>query len=222
MYIEMRVKFRMNSGELLTLAMSETTRSQYHIVGYLYDICDFVFFTINKFREDNQYLIDIGAISKISYELVSENEIKVAGDILLYKYLSKNEFADFLNRQNSNFAYFKRNINLKFSIIKPKHIEEFKVVNEANKVDSYATIVVNGMKEVIKVKDYRWLKYWEYILKMKNEQKLQERITHYAEFFNSNETYMLLYRFKNADLNNNRYRNKKDIYWISSIFYIEV
>lgn len=210
----------MNSGELLTLAMSETTVNQYHIVGYLYDICDFVFFNINKFKEENKYLLDIGAISKITYEVCSENEIKVIGDVILDKYLCKDEFRNFLESHNSNFAYFKRNIQLKFSIIKPKHIEEFKVKNESGKVDSYVTLIVNGMKEIIKIKDYRWLKYWGYILKYDDEEKLIERIKHYQKFFNSNETYMLLYRYKNMDLNNNRYKNRKDIYWISSIFYM--
>lgn len=209
-----------NNGEVLTLAMMETTANSYNIVGYLYDICDFVFFNIDKFKEENRYLLDIGAISKITYEIVSDNEIKLKGDIVLDKYLSRDEFADFWENKDSNFAYFKRNIQVKFSIIKPKYIEKFEVIGEISKVNSYATIIANGMKERIKIKDYRWIKYWEHIVNMKDEKKLIDRIKYYEEFFNSKETYMLLYRFKNLDLNNNRYRNKRDIYCISSIFYV--
>lgn len=212
----------MRNGRLLTLSMTETSKNNYQIIGYLYDTFEFVVFSTTRYKDNNKYLLDIGAISNIQYKReLNENEIRLIGDIVLDKYLTKNEFYKFLNDQLSDFSRFKRLRTEVFGVIKINNIEDITIENN-KKLDSKLTLIANGVKEQVRIKDYRWLSYWNYIYQLKDEGKINERREYYKKFFNSKETYVILFRFKNKinNISNTRFMNNNDIYWISGIFYI--
>lgn len=209
----------MKEGKILTLALSETRRGHYHIIGYLKTMQKFVSFDMRKYKNNNKYLLDIGAISKIYYEeLGSENEIRIIGDIVLERYLEKSEFVEFLLEHRMNFSSFKRNFNIKYSIVEVKHIEQI-TVRDNKGIDTYMTVIIDGNKETIKIKDYRWIKYWEYILSLNDKEKLEERLNYYNNFFNERKCYLLLYRYKSEVREENRFRQSRQVYWGSSIFH---
>lgn len=212
----------MRNGRLLTLSMTETKKNNYQIIGYLYDTFELVVFSTNRYKDNNRYLLDIGAISNIQYKpKYNENEIDLIGDIVLDKYLTKNELYEFLYEQCIDFSKFKRQRTETFGVIKINTIEEI-IINNNEKLDSKLVLIANGVKEKVRIKDYRWLSYWNYIYQLNNKEKMKERIEYYKKFFNSKETYVILFRLKNKinNTSNNRFIKNNDIYWISGIFYI--
>ena len=212
----------MRSGRILILSMTETSENNYQIIGYLYDTFEFVVFSTTRYKDNNKFLLDIGAISNIHYKKESnENEIKLIGDIVLDKYLTKTELYKFLNEQLSDFSRFKRQRTEIFGVIKINNIEEINI--ESNeKLNSNLVLIANGVKEKVRIKDYRWLSYWNYIYQLNDEVKINERLEYYKKFFNSKETYVILFRLKSKinNTSNTRFIKNKDVYWISGIFYI--
>lgn len=212
----------MKSGRLLTLSMTETSKNNYQIIGYLYDAFEFVVFNTKKYKDKNKYLLDIGAISNIDYKRDSnENEIKLIGDIVLDKYLTKAQLYKFLNDELNDFSRFKRQREEVFGVIKVSNIEDI-IIENNKKLESKLVLIANGVKEKVMIKDYRWLSYWNYIYTLDNEMKMNERREYYKNFFNSKETYVILFRLKNRfnNVSNSRFIKNNDVYWISGIFYI--
>ena len=209
----------MEDGTVLTIAMSETKKNNYHIVGYLKEHGDFVSFNTDKYFFDNKPLLDIGAYSKVKFIDKGSNEIELGNDITLVESLEKYKLIEFLEEKKSSFARFKRVINTKFAIVEVKYIEEIKVICKDNGINTYLVAIINGQKAEIKVKDFRWVNYWTKIFDKFNKSELEEKIAHYKDFFNTKKTYLLLYRYKNETSDNGRYRQINDVYWISGIFY---
>ena len=149
------------------------------------------------------------------------NIIKLIGDIVLDKYLTKAELYKFLNEQLTDFSRFKRQRTETFGVIKINYIEEI-TIEKNKKLDSKLVLIADGVKEKIRIKDYRWLSYWSYIYQLDDELKINERREYYKEFFNSKESYVILFRLKSKlnNKSNNRFINNNDIYWVSGIFYI--
>ena len=210
----------MKKGRLLTLSMTETSKNNYQIIGYLYNTFRFVVFTTNRYKDRNKFLLDIGAISNIYYEEgSSEKEIKLTGDIVLDRYLTREEIESFLNDQVIDFSRFKRLKNQIFGVIKIDILEDINfVVNKTLK--SYLMLFANGVKEQILIKDFRWLSYWNYIHKLNDKVKLDEREKYYVEFFNKRQVYIILFRYNKNESYETRFKKSNDIYWISGIFYI--
>lgn len=212
----------MRNGRLLSLSMTETSKNNYQIIGYLYDTFEFVVFNTNRYKDKNKYLLDIGAISNIHYlREENRNEIKLVGDIVLDKYLTKSELYKFLNDQRNDFSRFKRQRTETFGVIKINNIEEI-TIESNKKLESNLILISNGVKEKVRIKDYRWLSYWNYIYQLNDGMKINERREYYRKFFNSKETYVILFRLKSKlnNTSNNRFIKNNDIYWISGIFYI--
>lgn len=205
-------------GTILTIGISETRKNQYVIIAYLEEKCSFVSFVTNKFYEDGKYLLDIGAKSKIIYQEVDNENIRLTGDIVLSEYLDKEEFLDFLEKKKTNFSAFKRNINYIYRIVKVKAIDSIFVSNENDKVKCKISFFADGSKDNRIIKDYRWIKYWQHILNLKDSKIMDERKKHYKTFFNNRDTYILLYRLKNNN-SQSRFKEKEDPYWISGIYY---
>lgn len=211
----------MIKGQLLTLSITETKKNNYQIIGYLLNSFKFVVVNTCKYKNNNKFLLDIGAISNIYYEEKSENEIKLIGDIVIDKYLSKNELCKFLDKELDDFSSFKRRRFENFGVIKLSNIEEICITKNI-KLDSFLVLISNGIKEKVKIKDFRWISYWNYIYDSSNKEKINDRKEYYRNFFNSKDTYVILFRLKDGfnNLNNTRFISNKDIYWISGIFYI--
>lgn len=211
---------KMKEGTILTLALSETFKGKYHIVAYLKEYREFVSFNTTKFRDNKRVFLDIGAYSKLTFnESNTKGEIVIGNNILLIDSMNKNEFIDFLDDRKVNYFTFKRNIREKFSIVESTIIEDILINRSENTIDSYVIVILNGEKVKMKVKDYRWIKYWEHILDTCTLEEIDYKKKHYIDFFNRRKVYFLLYRYKNTVLDSNRFRNINDICWISSIFY---
>lgn len=210
----------MKVGELLTLGLNETKMNRYEVVGYLDDIRDFVVIQIEKSVKDRK-LIDIGAISKIEYENVNNNTIKVNENIRLDRYLSKEELNEFLKQEEMKLYTFESDVTWKFAIVKIDYIDEI-LVSKGEKIDSFIECKLSGKRRKIRIKDFRWLKYWEYIYNQNDDNLLNKKVNHYRSFFNKYDVYVLLYRPVFSGIKNyGRKVNFNNIYWISSIFYIK-
>lgn len=206
-------------GTILTIGISETKKDQYVIIAYLEEKCSFVSFVTEKFYEDGKYLLDIGAKSKIIYQEVDYENIRLTGDIVLSEYLKREEFMDFLERKKTNFSTFKRNINYIYTIVKVKAIDNISSTNDNGKMKCIISFFADGSKENKTIKDYRWIKYWQHVLSLNNSEFINERKNHYKEFFNNRDTYILLYRFKGNNNSQSRFKTKEDPYWIAGIYY---
>lgn len=209
----------MEDGTILTVALSETKKNNYHIVGYLKEYGEFVSFNTDKYFFNNIPLLDIGAYSKVKFIDKGSNEIELGRDITLVESLDKSKLIEFLEEKKSNFAIFQRFNNTKFAIVEVKYIEEIILQGKNNIIDTYIVAIVNGQKAKIKVKDFRWVNYWTKIYNEFNKSELEDKIVYYRDFFNVKKTYLLLYRYKNETINNGRFRQTSDVYWASGIFY---
>lgn len=209
----------MDVGTILIIAMSETQKNKYHIVGYLEEHCEFVSFTTEKYFSDGKPLLDIGSYSKAMFKDNGNNEISLGKDINLIRSLPKSDLMNFLEEKKSNFSIFLRHNNMKFAIVEVKFIEELIIKRNKGYVDTYLIAIMNGNRKRIKIKDFRWVNYWNKVSGELNENQLNERIEFYKDFFNSRKTYLLLHRYKNEVKDIGRYKKTEDIYWASGIFY---
>lgn len=214
-------------AKLLTLAMSEMSpkNNRYKIIAYWIEKNKIISIDIHEenFKDINKDIVwDIGAITQVEQVIAKDNLYEINGDMILLENYNKRQLKEILDRDLIKLSVFKRNQNINYCITNVKSIYEIRNLFDGNDFFRSKVTVYDGADEErnIKIKDYRWIKYWKYIYGKDIETKSKEQ---YEELFINKEIYLIMYRFI-SNTNQKKYYSRKksysgDNYWIAGIHY---
>lgn len=174
--------------EILTLGVYKTNEYKFEIIGFINTTGKFCEFELKDVVNGNRRLWDIGAITRVeNFAKIGEYNIRIEGDCLLDRYLSKDELKQFLNSKKYDFMRFYNKNNIKFCVIKPSVVKRV-YRNIYNKC--FVELIADGTSKDIEIKDIRWVSYWEHIIRS-NSNLLEDKQSHYTKFLNDRETYFI-------------------------------
>ncbi|MCM1988830.1 hypothetical protein [Oceanirhabdus seepicola] len=214
-------------AKLLTLAMSEMSpkNNKYKIIAYWIEQNKIISIDIDEenFKDINKHIVwDIGAVTQAEQVIAKDNLFEINGDMILLENYNKRQLKEILDRDLIKLSVFKRNQNINYCITKVKSIYDIRNLFDERDLFRSKVTVYDGSDEEknIKIKDYRWIKYWNYIYGKDIEKKSKEQ---YEELFINKEIYLIMYRFIDNKNQKNYYSRKisyrGDNYWIAGIHY---
>ena len=203
--------------KILSLGIYENDKKQYEVIGFILATNKFCKFKLSYLVKGNRRCWDIGAITEVeSFRNIDEDNIEIIGDSKLCEYLTKDELKIVLKENKIDFNKSITNSSIRFLVVEPKIIKKIFIKNSKN----YIEFISEGINKEFKIKDSRWIKYWEYILKKNNESLLKEKEIHYRDFLNSKDVFFVGYK-ETIDKRNTNYRYKTNDNYINitSVFW---